>query len=72
MQVYVPELEIAEPGDKLDAHVLSQEVVVMRDGAWVFLYNEVHRSSPLKAESIMRMARIRDNEKRQHNSNFKS
>ncbi len=25
MQVYVPELEIAEPGDKLDAHALSQE-----------------------------------------------
>ena len=39
MVVYVPRLERRELDDELEAQVLSQEVVVMRDGAWVFLYN---------------------------------
>lgn len=50
MEVYVPRLERAELDDELEAQVLSQEVVVMRDGAWVFLYNNkvLHPSSFLK------------------------
>lgn len=43
MQVYVPRLESVGL-DGLETQGLSQKVVVMRDGAWVFLYNEVERS----------------------------
>lgn len=51
MQVDVPWLEIRESEDKSKTQELSQEVVVMRDGAWVFLYNEVNRSLSFFAEA---------------------
>ncbi len=54
MEVEVPGLEIARHEDGLKTQALSQEVVMMRDGAWVFLYNEVGRSSPLEKRTLKR------------------
>lgn len=45
MEVSVSPSERADIDDELETQGLSQEVVVMRDGAWVFLYKEVGRSS---------------------------
>ena len=50
-----PQAQIAEFNDRLETQALSQEVVMMKDGAWVFLYNEVPpRSSPVKKAGVLK------------------